>query len=132
MLMAVCSGAPLTPTLITRSEESLARHLATRNIASTLVNVARDSPKRVEMRFGHLRCVSDIARLGGQLCRHKRRQAGSPSAVASGLFYYLLSLAFTRTPEVSVSLPLLGRAVLGGAETFTICEQLSTKPQRAD
>ena len=55
-----------------------------------------------------------------------------PVPLRPGCSTYLLSLAFTRTPEVSVSLPLLGRAVLGGAETFTICEQLSTKPQRAD
>jgi MFS family permease len=41
------------------------------------------------------------------------------TAVGSGLFY-LLSLAFTRTPEVSVSMLLLGRVVLGGAESFII------------
>jgi MFS family permease len=44
---------------------------------------------------------------------------GLGTAVASGLFY-LLSLAFTRTPVVSVSMLLLGRAVLGGAESFII------------
>jgi MFS family permease len=44
---------------------------------------------------------------------------GLLTAVASGLFY-LLSLAFTRTPLVSVSMLLLGRAVLGGAESFII------------
>ena len=44
---------------------------------------------------------------------------GLLTAVGSGLFY-LLSLAFTRTPEISVSMLLLGRAVLGGAESFII------------
>ena len=44
---------------------------------------------------------------------------GLLTAVGSGLFY-LLSLAFTRTPEVSVSMLLMGRAVLGGAESFII------------
>ena len=44
---------------------------------------------------------------------------GLGTAVASGLFD-LLSLAFTRTPVVSVSMLLLGRAVLGGAESFII------------
>jgi MFS family permease len=44
---------------------------------------------------------------------------GLITAVASG-FFYLLSLAFMRTPVVSVSIVLLGRAVLGGAESFII------------
>jgi MFS family permease len=44
---------------------------------------------------------------------------GLLTSVASGLFY-LLSLAFTRTPVVSVSMLLLGRAVLGGAESLII------------
>jgi MFS family permease len=44
---------------------------------------------------------------------------GLLTAIASGLFY-LLSLAFTRTPVVSVSMLLLGRAMLGGAESFII------------
>jgi MFS family permease len=44
---------------------------------------------------------------------------GLLTSVASGLFY-LLSLAFTRTPVISVSMLLLGRAVLGGAESLII------------
>jgi MFS family permease len=44
---------------------------------------------------------------------------GLLTAVASGLLY-LMSLAFTRTPEVAVSMLLLARAVLGGAESFII------------
>jgi MFS family permease len=44
---------------------------------------------------------------------------GLITAVASGLLY-LLSLAVTRIPLVSVSMLLLGRAVLGGAESFII------------
>src|SRR4051812_18556797 len=44
---------------------------------------------------------------------------GLITAVGSGLLY-LLSLAFTRRPEVSVSILLLGRAALGGAESFII------------
>src|SRR5438477_10110145 len=38
-------------------------------------------------------------------------------AVAAGLFY-LLSLSFARQPETSVTILLLGRALLGGAESF--------------
>src|SRR5689334_17297554 len=44
---------------------------------------------------------------------------GLITAVVSGLLY-LLSLAATRMPLVSVSILLLGRAVLGGAESFII------------
>lgn len=45
--------------------------------------------------------------------------AGLFAAVASGLLY-LLSLRFVGSPNVSVSVLLLGRAVLGGAESFII------------
>lgn len=45
--------------------------------------------------------------------------AGLLAAVASGSLY-LLSLRFTTTPAVSVSVLLLGRALLGGAESFII------------
>lgn len=44
---------------------------------------------------------------------------GLLAAAASGLFY-LLSLAFASRPPVSVALLLVGRAVLGGAESFII------------
>jgi MFS family permease len=45
--------------------------------------------------------------------------AGLLAATASGLFY-LLSLALIREPTVSVTILLLGRAVLGAAESFII------------
>jgi MFS family permease len=45
--------------------------------------------------------------------------AGLFAAAASGLFY-MLSLAFVNSPVASVSILLLGRAVLGGAESFII------------
>src|SRR6266480_3871565 len=45
-------------------------------------------------------------------------------AAAAGLFY-LLSLHFVRKPETSVTILLLGRAVLGGAESFIITGALS-------
>jgi MFS family permease len=44
---------------------------------------------------------------------------GLLAAVVSGVFY-ISSLAFTRSQEGSVSMILLGRAVLGGAESFII------------
>lgn len=40
-------------------------------------------------------------------------------AAAAGLLYFL-SLGFVREPEISVTLLLLGRAVLGGAESFIV------------
>src|SRR5260221_11951477 len=40
-------------------------------------------------------------------------------ATAAGLLY-LLSLGFVRTPEMSVTILLLGRAVLGMAESFIV------------
>src|SRR5437764_11534499 len=43
--------------------------------------------------------------------------AGLLAAAASGLFY-LLSLWFVATPIASVTILLLGRALLGGAESF--------------
>ena len=45
--------------------------------------------------------------------------AGLLAAVAGGLLY-LLSLRFAGTPLVSVTILLLGRALLGGAESFII------------
>jgi MFS family permease len=48
---------------------------------------------------------------------------GLSAAAASGLLY-VLSLAFT-TPTVSASILLLGRAVLGGAESFIITGAVS-------
>ena len=45
--------------------------------------------------------------------------AGLLAAVAGGLLY-LLSLRFSGTPLVSVTILLLGRALLGGAESFII------------
>lgn len=45
--------------------------------------------------------------------------AGLIAAITSGLLY-LASLAFVRTPWMSVSILLAGRAVLGGAESFII------------
>jgi MFS family permease len=49
---------------------------------------------------------------------------GLLAAVASGSLY-VLSLAFTRTPDVSVTILLLGRALLGGAESFIITGAVS-------
>ena len=45
--------------------------------------------------------------------------AGLLAAVAAGALY-LISLRFTATPVLSVSVLLLGRALLGGAESFII------------
>jgi len=45
--------------------------------------------------------------------------AGLLAAVVSGLLY-LLSLQFTSAPSISVAILLLGRLVLGGAESFVI------------
>lgn len=45
-------------------------------------------------------------------------------AAAAGLFY-LFSLRFAATPEASVAILLLGRALLGGAESFIITGALS-------
>jgi MFS family permease len=50
--------------------------------------------------------------------------AGLLGAAASGLFY-LLSLWFVATPITSVTILLLGRAVLGGAESFIITGALA-------
>ncbi|MGF6609452.1 MFS family permease [Paraburkholderia sp. WSM4175] len=44
---------------------------------------------------------------------------GLIAAAAAGLLY-LLSLAFVKVPELSVAILLIGRAVLGGAESFII------------
>jgi MFS family permease len=49
---------------------------------------------------------------------------GLITAVASGLLY-LISLCFTGRPAVSVSILLLGRALLGGAESFIITGAVS-------
>jgi MFS family permease len=45
--------------------------------------------------------------------------AGLAAATAAG-FLYLLSTAFLATPQLSAAILLLGRAVLGGAESFII------------
>jgi MFS family permease len=50
--------------------------------------------------------------------------AGLLAAAASGLLY-LLSLAFLSSPNTSVSVLLLGRTVLGGAESFIITGAVS-------
>jgi MFS family permease len=50
--------------------------------------------------------------------------AGLLAAAASGLLY-LLSLAFVNSPTTSVSVLMLGRAVLGGAESFIITGAVS-------
>ena len=50
--------------------------------------------------------------------------AGLLAASASGLLY-LCSLLFRRDPEASVAVLLLGRAVLGGAESFIITAAVS-------
>jgi MFS family permease len=49
---------------------------------------------------------------------------GLTAASASGLLYFL-SLAFTAAPATAVSILLLGRALLGGAESFIITGALS-------
>jgi predicted MFS family arabinose efflux permease len=49
---------------------------------------------------------------------------GLVAAAASG-FLYLLSLAFMESPTTSVTILLLGRALLGGAESFIITGGLS-------
>ena len=49
---------------------------------------------------------------------------GLLAAAASGLFY-LLSLGFSGAPLISVTLLLLGRGVLGGAESFIITAAVS-------
>lgn len=54
--------------------------------------------------------------------RHGTKQGvvtGLIGAVAAGLLY-VLSLAFVKVPVLSVSILLIGRAVLGGAESFII------------
>ena len=48
--------------------------------------------------------------------------AGLLIAIASGLFY-LLSLRFVGQPETSVTILLIGRALLGVAESFIITEE---------
>ena len=50
--------------------------------------------------------------------------AGLLAAAASGLLY-LFSLAFVNSPTTSVSVLMLGRAVLGGAESFIITGAVS-------
>jgi MFS family permease len=50
--------------------------------------------------------------------------AGLLAAAASGLFY-LLSLWFVATPIASVTILLLGRALLGGAESFIVTGALA-------
>src|SRR3954447_9068844 len=50
--------------------------------------------------------------------------AGLLAAAASGLLY-LLSLAFLGTPAASVTILLLGRALLGAAESFIITGAVS-------
>lgn len=50
--------------------------------------------------------------------------AGLIAAAVSGLLYWL-SLAFVNLPAVSVSILLIGRALLGGAESFIITGGLS-------
>jgi MFS family permease len=49
---------------------------------------------------------------------------GLLAAAASGLLY-LLSLSFSHVPLTSISILLLGRAVLGGAESFIITASVS-------
>jgi MFS family permease len=49
---------------------------------------------------------------------------GLLAAAASGLLY-LLSLAFGRSPQTSVTVLLLGRGLLGGAESFIITAAVS-------
>ena len=49
---------------------------------------------------------------------------GLSVAVAAGLFY-LISLRFVAKPETSVAILLVGRALLGGAESFIITGALS-------
>ena len=49
---------------------------------------------------------------------------GLLAAAASGLLY-LLSLAFGRSPQTSVAVLLLGRGLLGGAESFIITAAVS-------
>jgi len=49
---------------------------------------------------------------------------GLSVAVAAGLFY-LISLRFVAKPEASVAILLIGRALLGGAESFIITGALS-------
>ena len=50
--------------------------------------------------------------------------AGLLAAAAAGLLY-LLSLAFSGSPLTSVAILLLGRALLGGAESFIITAAVS-------
>jgi MFS family permease len=50
--------------------------------------------------------------------------AGLLAAAASGLVY-LLSLAFGKSPQTSVTVLLLGRGLLGGAESFIITAAVS-------
>lgn len=49
---------------------------------------------------------------------------GLSTAVAAGLLY-LVSLGFTDSPSISVAILLLGRALLGGAESFIITAAVS-------
>src|SRR5438874_1393969 len=63
---------------------------------------------------------------------HYADRSGAKRAVLAGLLtvaaagmLYLLSLRFVGTPWVSVAILLLGRALLGGAESFIITGALS-------
>jgi MFS family permease len=56
---------------------------------------------------------------------------GLVAAAASGLLY-LLSLAFAESPALSVAILLIGRAVLGGAESFIITGGVSWGLARVD
>src|SRR4051794_18773005 len=63
---------------------------------------------------------------------HYADNRGAKNAVVSGLLaaalsglLYLLSLLFLSTPATSVTILLLGRALLGGAESFIITGALS-------
>ncbi|WP_321787723.1 MFS transporter [Paraburkholderia sp. J94] len=64
---------------------------------------------------------------GAYADRHGAKQGvvtGLAAAVAAGVLY-LLSLAFVKTPVLSVAILLLGRVVLGGAESFIITGAVS-------
>ena len=57
---------------------------------------------------------------------------GAKRAVIAGLLFgaaagllYILSIRFARTPEIAVSILLLGRAMLGGSESFIITGALA-------
>ncbi|HEX3499500.1 MAG TPA: MFS transporter [Stellaceae bacterium] len=63
---------------------------------------------------------------------HYADRSGAKRAVVAGLLVatvsgllYLLSLRFVRAPQISVTILLLGRALLGGAESFVITGAVS-------